>query len=578
MSDEVKRSAVEVIKEGSRQLRGTLAEELLHEHEFCKDSEHLIKNHGIYQQDNRDVRKAKNDDGTAKGKQYIFMVRTRVPGGKVSAKQFLAHLDLCDQYANETLRVTTRQGFQLHGVLKHDLKTAVRGLNDTLLTTLAACGDVERNVMCCPAPIKNDLVHDQMQAMADAIAAHLKPRTTAYHEIWLTDEAGEKTNVASGFAPVDEPIYGTVYLPRKFKTAIALPEDNCIDIYTQDLGFLAIVEPDAAGTRQIVGYNVLVGGGQGKTPSAEKTFVAIAQKLAFVTPDQVVKVAEAIVKVQRDFGNREDRKVARLKYTIHNHGLDWFKAKVEEYFGQSLPGPRDIDVTDVDDHIGWHEQGDGKLFLGINIECGRIKDDGSLRIKTGLRAILTKYGMETRLTALQAVLLCNIDPKDKADIIAMLADHGIKQDHELTLLRRYSIACPAFPTCGLSITEAERALPSIIDELEVEMAKLGIKGDRISVHMTGCPNGCARPYTPDIGLVGKQAGVGGALGKYTVYLGGNAQGTRLAFIYKDAVPQADIAATLVAPLQHYKANRLPGEAFGDFCHRKGLADLQQHAT
>ena len=570
MSDEVKRSAVEVIKEGSHQLRGTLAEELLHDHEFCKDSEHLIKNHGIYQQDNRDVRKAKNDDGTAKGKQYIFMVRTRVPGGKVSAKQFLAHLDLCDQYANETLRVTTRQGFQLHGVLKHDLKTAVRGLNDTLLTTLAACGDVERNVMCCPAPIKNDLVHDQMQAMADAIAAHLKPRTTAYHEIWLTDEAGEKTNVATGFAPVDEPIYGTVYLPRKFKTAIALPEDNCIDIYTQDLGFLAIVEPDAAGTRQIVGYNVLVGGGQGKTPSAEKTFVAIAQKLAFVTPDQV--------KVQRDFGNREDRKVARLKYTIHNHGLDWFKAKVEEYFGQSLPGPRDIDVTDVDDHIGWHEQGDGKLFLGINIECGRIKDEGSLRIKSGLREILTKYGMETRLTALQAVLLCNIDPQDKADIIALLADHGIKQDHELTLLRRYSIACPAFPTCGLSITEAERALPSIIDELEVEMAKLGIKGDRISVHMTGCPNGCARPYTPDIGLVGKQAGVGGALGKYTVYLGGNAQGTRLAFIYKDSVPQADIAATLVAPLQHYKANRLPGEAFGDFCHRKGLADLQQHAT
>ena len=578
MSDEVKRSAVEVIKEGSHQLRGTLAEELLHDHEFGKDSEHLIKNHGIYQQDDRDVRKAKHDDGTAKGKQYIFMIRTRVPGGKVSSPQFLAHLDLCDQYGNETLRVTTRQGFQLHGVIKRELKAAVRGLNDTLLTTLAACGDVERNVMCCPAPIKNDLVHDQMQAMADAIAAHLKPRTTAYHEIWLTDEVGEKTNVATGFTPVDEPIYGTVYLPRKFKTAIALPEDNCIDIYTQDLGFLAIVEPDAAGKRQIVGYNVLVGGGQGKTPSAEKTFVAIAQKLAFVTPEQVVKVAEAIVKVQRDFGNREDRKVARLKYTIHNHGLQWFKTKVEEYFGQSLPGPRDIDVTDVDDHIGWHEQGDGKLFLGINIECGRIKDEGTLRIKSGLRAILTKYGMETRLTALQSVLLCNIDPKDKADIIQTLAAHGIKQDHELTLLRRYSIACPAFPTCGLSITESERALPTIIDELEIEMAKLGIKGDRISVHMTGCPNGCARPYTPDIGLVGKQAGVGGALGKYTIYLGGNSQGTRLAFIYKDSVPQADIAATLVAPLQYFKANRLPGEEFGDFCHRKGLADLQQHAS
>ncbi len=568
MSDEVKRSHVEVIKETSNQLRGTLAEELLHDHEFGKDSEHLIKNHGIYQQDDRDSRKAKNADGTAKGKSYIFMVRTRVPGGKVSASQFLDHLDICDLYGNGTLRVTTRQGFQFHGVLKSNLKATIRKINDTLLTTLAACGDVERNVMCCPAPIKNNPVHDQMQAMADAIAQHLKPRTTAYHEIWLTDESGEKTNVAE-FKPVDEPIYGTVYLPRKFKTAIALPEDNCIDIYTQDLGFLAVVEGD-----RIVGYNVLVGGGQGKTPSAEKTFVAIAQRLAFVTPDQVVGVAEAIVKVQRDFGNREDRKVARLKYTIRNHGLEWFKAKVEEYFGQSLPAPHPVDVTDVDDHIGWHEQGDGNLFLGINIECGRIKDEGSLRIKTGLRVLLKKYGMATRLTALQSVILCDIKPEDKSDIIKILAEHGIKQDHELTLLRRYSIACPAFPTCGLSITESERALPGIIDELDVEMAKLGIQHDRIAVHMTGCPNGCARPYTPDIGLVGKQAGVGGAQGKYTIYLGGNAQGTRLAYIYKDSVPQAEIPSTIAVVLRHYKANRLSGESFGDFCHRKGQTELQ----
>ncbi len=568
MSDQVKRSHVEEIKEGSRQLRGTLAEELLNEHEFGKDSEHLIKNHGIYQQDDRDSRKAKNADGTAKGKQYIFMVRTRIPGGKVSAKQFLDHLDICDEFGNGTLRVTTRQGFQLHGVMKSNLKSAVRKINDTLLTTLAACGDVERNVMCCPAPIKNNPVRDQMQAMADAIAEHLKPRTTAYHEIWLTDESGEKTNVAE-FKPVDEPIYGTVYLPRKFKTAIALPEDNCVDVYTQDLGFLAVVEEG-----RIVGYNVLVGGGQGKTPSAEKTFVAIAQRLAFVKPDQVVGVAEAIVKVQRDFGNREDRKVARLKYTIHNHGLEWFKAKVEEYYGHKLPAPHAIDVTDVDDHIGWHEQGDGNLFLGINIECGRIKDEGQLRLKTGLRVLLKKYGMATRLTALQSVILCDIKPQDKADIIKILADHGIKQDHELTLLRRYSIACPAFPTCGLSITESERALPGIIDQLDVEMAKLGIQHDRISVHMTGCPNGCARPYTPDIGLVGKQAGVGGAAGKYTIYLGGNVQGTRLAYIYKDAVPQEDVASTLAVALRFYKANRLNGETFGDFCYRKGQAEMQ----
>ncbi|WP_373653504.1 NADPH-dependent assimilatory sulfite reductase hemoprotein subunit [Schlesneria sp. DSM 10557] len=568
MSEPVKRSHIEEIKEGSRQLRGTLAEELLHDREFGKDSEQVMKNHGIYQQDDRDSRKAKNPDGTAKGKQYIFMVRTRIPGGKVSAQQFLDHLDICDELGNGTLRVTTRQGFQLHGVIKKNLKAAVKRINQTLLTTLAACGDVERNVMCCPAPIKNSPVHDQMQAMADAIAEHLKPRTTAYHEIWLTDESGEKTNVAE-FTPVDEPIYGKVYLPRKFKTAIALPEDNCIDVYTNDLGFLAVVEGD-----RIVGYNVLVGGGQGKTPSAEKTFVAIAQKLAFVQPEQVVGVAEAIVKVQRDFGNREDRKVARLKYTLNNYGLEWFKAKVEEYYGQKLPAPHPVEVTDVDDHIGWHEQGDGKLFLGINIECGRIKDEGERRIKTGLRTLIEKYRMPTRLTALQSVILCDIRPEDQADIVRILFEHGIKQDHELTLLRRYSIACPAFPTCGLSITESERALPGIIDELEVEMAKLGIQHDRIAVHMTGCPNGCARPYTPDIGLVGKQAGVGGAAGKYTIYLGGNAEGTRLAYIYKDSVPQEKVASTLAVTLRHYKANRINGESFGDFCHRQGQAAMQ----
>ena len=485
------------------------------------------------------------------------MVRTRIPGGRVTAKQFLDHLDLCDQYANGTLRVTTRQGFQLHGVLKTNLKAAIRGINDTLLTTLAACGDVERNVMACPAPIRNNAVHDEIQALADALAEHLKPQTTAYHEIWLTDDDGNKTDVAE-FTPVAEPLYGTVYLPRKFKTGIALPHDNCIDIYTQDMGFLAIIEGG-----QIVGYNVLVGGGMGTTPSAEKTFPAIASKLCFVTPDQVCAVGEAIVKVQRDFGNRADRKVARLKYLIHNWGVEKFKAKVEEYFGSPLPGPNAADVTGVDDHIGWYEQGDGNWFLGINIECGRIKDEGGVNTKTGLRKILEKYGMETRLTALQSVILCDIRPDQKADINAILKAHGVKQDHELTLLRRYSIACPAFPTCGLSITESERALPGVIDELEVELAKLGLLADRISVHMTGCPNGCARPYTPDIGFVGK------AVGKYTIFVGGNAEGTRLGYILKDMVPRDKLVPTLAPVLAHYKTNRKAGEAFGDYCARAG---------
>lgn len=563
MSEEPKLSKMELLKETSCQLRGTLAAELANDSpEFSDDAEKLLKHHGSYLQHDRDTRKAKNEDGTAKGKQYSCMVRTRVPGGRVTAAQFLAELDLCDRLANGTVRITSRQGFQLHGVLKSDLRETIRVINDSKLTTMAACGDVNRNVMCCPAPIKNSPIHDQMQALAQELADHFRPKTTAYYDIWLSDENGEQTDVTS-FKPVDEPIYGTRYLPRKFKMAIALPEDNCVDIYCNDLGLLAVVEQN-----RIVGYNVLVGGGMGRTPSAEKTFPAVAKRMTFVTPEQVIPVCEAIVKVQRDHGNREDRKRARMKYVIADWGLAKFKATVEQYYGKSLPEPHPADVTGVDDHIGWHEQGDGKLFLGINVENGRIKDEGSLRLKTGLRAILTRYGMNTRLTALQSVILCDIDPGDRADIDAMLTQFGIKKAEELSLLRRYSIACPAFPTCGLSITESERALPGIIDQLDIEIGRLGLQSEKIAVHMTGCPNGCARPYTPDIGLVGKAAG------KYTVFLGGNVEGTRLGFIFKDMVPQDEIAGTLVPVLAAYKAERKSAESFGDFCVRKGQSELE----
>ena len=559
---DAKLSKLEHLKDGSRQLRGTIAEELLNDSpEFSGDAAQLLKHHGSYMQDDRDVRKQKNDDGTKKGKAFSCMVRTRIPGGRVTAAQFLAELDLCDSLANGTLRITSRQGFQLHGVLKSDLKQTIRTINDTMLTTFAACGDVNRNVMCCPAPFRNNPVHDEMQALSQQLADNFKPKTSSYFDIWLTDEDGEKTNVAE-FTPVDEPIYGEFYLPRKFKMAIAEPSDNCIDVYTQDLGLLAVVEDG-----RIIGYNVLVGGGMGRTPSAEKTFPRIGDRMTFVSPDQVMPVAEAVVKVQRDFGNREDRKRARMKYLIEDWGLAQFKAKVEEYYGQSLPEPHPSDVTGVEDHIGWHDQGDGKLFLGVNIENGRIKDEGDLRIKSGLRAVLSKFGMDTRLTALQAVILCDIDPASKDEVNRILADHGIKSAEELSLARRYSIACPAFPTCGLSITESERALPGIIDELDVEIAKYGLESQKIAVHMTGCPNGCARPYTPDIGLVGK------AVGKYTLFLGGNPEGTRLCYIYKDMVPEKDIVPTLSPLLGVYKAERHDGESFGDYCARVGQEAL-----
>ena len=566
MSEEMKLSKVELLKESSHQLRGTLAEELLNgKAEFTDDAATLLKHHGSYLQDDRDSRKAKGEDGKALGKQYSCMVRTRIPGGRVTASQFLAELDLCDKLANGTLRITSRQGFQLHGVLKGDLKESIRTINDIQLTTFAACGDVNRNVMACPAPIKSE-VYEQIQALSQELAEHFRPKTTAYFDIWLKDENGEEVD-ATQFKPVEEPIYGARYLPRKFKMAIGLPEDNCVDLYTQDLGLMAIVE-----NGKIIGYNVLAGGGMGRTPSAEKTFPALAKRICFATPEEVVGVSEAIVKVQRDFGNREDRKRARLKYLIADWGTPKFKAMVEQYYGKGLPDPHPADVTGVDDHIGWHEQGDGKLFLGINVENGRIKDEGSLRLKTGLRAILKRFGMNTRLTALQSIILCDIDPKDKADINRMLAEHGIKGADELTLLRRYAIACPAFPTCGLSITESERALPGLIDEMEVALAKLGLLADKISVHMTGCPNGCARPYTPDVGLVGK------AVGKYTLFLGGNPEGTRLCFIYKDMVPLEDIVPALVPLLTAYKAERRSSESFGDFCARKGLVALESYAA
>lgn len=553
MADKGNPSKIEELKFSSNFLRGRVAEEMADGNAFVsEDSANLMKAHGTYMQDDRDHR--------SDGKVFSFMVRSRVPGGKVTAAQFLGELDLCEKYGNGTLRITDRQGFQIHGVLKTNLRETIRGINAVKLSTLAACGDVCRNVMACPAPFKNNTVFTEIQDLALKLALHFRPRTTAYYEIWLKD--GENSELVHSQEPDHEPIYGASYLPRKFKIGVALPEDNCIDIYTQDMGLLAIVENE-----KIIGYNVLVGGSMGVTPAKKTTFPALAKRMAFITPDQVFTVGEAVVKVQRDFGNRTDRKQARLKYLIHEKGLPWFKAKVEEYYGASLPDPHPADVTDVDDHIGWHEQGDGKLFLGINIENGRLKDEGPLQLKKMFRTLLTKYGMETRLTALQGVILCDIDPQDKADIDRILKEHGCKNADELTLARRYSISCPAFPTCGLAVTESERIMPELMDSLEAEMAKYGLLSERISIHMTGCPNGCARPYTPDIGLVGK------ARGKYTLFLGGNIQGTRLAYLYEDMIPLEELATKLSPIFAKYKAGRHPGESFGDFCHRVGKEEL-----
>jgi sulfite reductase (ferredoxin) len=574
-----KPSPVETVKLESNFLRGTIPQELTDGNaSFSKGNAQLLKHHGTYQQDDREARTAREGGGKSI-KSYMFMVRSAVPGGKLTGDQLLAELDLAEECGNGTLRITSRQGLQLHGILKHDLHKTIHRINEIKLSTLAACGDVKRNVMCCPAPHRQDPVHDEMQRLADQLAVHLTPRTRAYYEIWVRDpdngedrlvggngRHGAASSAASDGQADPEPIYGPTYLPRKFKIGVGLPGDNCIDIYANDLGFMAICEDF-----RIIGYNVLVGGGMGVVPSAAKTFPAVAKRMAFVRPEQVIDVATEVVKVQRDFGNRSDRKVARLKYLINNWGLERFKAKVEEYYGHKLPDPHPDDVRGFDDHLGWHEQGDGRLFYGLNIENGRIQDseqsDGP-QLKTALREICRTYRPNIRLTGHQSMLFTEILPQDRSGVEEILRRHRVPLSHEISNVRRWSMACVAWPTCGLAITEAERALPSMIDQLEVELAKLGLSREVFTLRMTGCPNGCARPYNCDIGLVGRAAD------KYTVYVGGRLLGDRLNFIYRDMVPAGDVVPTLVPLFTYFKSARENGETFGDFCLRKGADDLR----
>jgi sulfite reductase (ferredoxin) len=555
MNDEAKVSPVEVFKRESNFLRGDIGPELVDENDFFgKGSIQLLKHHGTYQQDDRDRR------GGAGGKAYMFMVRSKIPAGILTGNQLLAQLDLCDELGNNTLRITSRQGLQLHGVVKSELRKVIHRINEIQMSTLGACGDVERNVMCCPAPYKSE-IYQQVQALADAFADRFSPRTGAYHELWLKDLETDEKELVGGGVPAgeeDEPIYGKTYLPRKFKTGIAFPHDNCIDIYTHDLGLLAIVRDD-----KIIGYNVIVGGGQGVTPAQQKTFPAVGKMMCFTTPDKVLDVSEAIVKVQRDFGNRADRKVARLKYLIHNWGIEKFKAKVEEYYGSALAAAEPDDVHAVNDHMGWDEQGDGKWFYGLNVENGRIKDEGDFQLKAALRAICSKFKLGIRLTAHQSLIFTDVETENKTEIEQILRDHGIKLSEEISNARRWSMACVAWPTCGLSITESERALPGIIDQLEPELAKLGLSNEKFTLRMTGCPNGCARPYNCDIGLVGK------AKNKYTLLLGGRLLGDRLNFVFRDLLPDDQVISTLVPLFAWFKEDRHGDESFGDFCHRQG---------
>ncbi|MDA7906880.1 NADPH-dependent assimilatory sulfite reductase hemoprotein subunit [bacterium] len=557
-TDAPKLSPVETIKEGSDYLKGTIDQEIAGSVDhFDKSNIQLLKFHGTYQQDDRDSRLTAKKTGA--GKAYSMMVRLRIPGGRIRSDQMMSMLDLCERLGNTTMKITTRQTLQLHGILKEDLRETIAYINDIALSTLAACGDVNRNIMCCPAK-RTGSIHADLEKLTDELTDALAPQTPAYHELWLTDpESGEKTLEGGG---VVEPLYGPTYLPRKFKIGIALPEDNCIDIYTQDLGFLAVVRDGA-----IIGYNVLVGGGMGTTPSAKKTFPALAKRLAFIKPEQAIGVSQAILKVQRDNGNRQDRKTARMKYLINDWGIEKFRTEVEKYYGQSLADCTEDDVHGFDDHMGWQEQGDGKWSYGLNIENGRLYDNEDRQLKATLRAICREFKTEIRMTGHQSLIFTDLDESGKDKLIGLIKQHQVPTTEETSTVRRWSMSCVALPTCGLAITESERRLPSIIDGLEVPLAKLGLDKERFTIRMTGCPNGCARPYNADLALVGK------AKGKYTLYAGGGWLGNRLAYIYKDMVPDDVVVDELITIFSAFKANREEGESLGTFCTRVGKDDL-----
>jgi sulfite reductase (NADPH) hemoprotein beta-component len=549
-----KRSRNEFIKEESRFLRGTIAEGLadVATGAISEDDAQLTKFHGTYLQDDRDLRPERAKKKLEKA--YSFMIRLRLPGGVATPKQWLALDAIAGTYANHTLRLTTRQTFQFHGVIKSNMKRTMQAINAALLDTLAACGDVNRNVMAVANPYLSK-AHAAAHDLAVAVSEHLLPQTGAYHEIWLD---GNLVVDKSGTAKKDvEPIYGTHYLPRKFKIVIAVPPSNDVDIFAHDLGYIAIIEKG-----KIAGYNVTVGGGMGMTHGEPDTFPRTADLLGFCTPQQAVDVAEKVVTVQRDWGNRENRKRARLKYTIEDRGLDALRAEVERRLGYKLGKPRPFKFETTGDKIGWEQGADKKWHLTMFIENGRIKDKPGHGLRTALREIAELHTGTFVLTGNQNLIIANATAKSKPKINAILKQHGVSP-FVSSALRRNSMACVALPTCGLALAESERFLPDLITALEELTEKAGLKDDDIVIRMTGCPNGCARPYLAEIGLVGRNPGL------YNLYLGAAFDGSRLNKLYAEDVNGAQILRLLEPILTRYAKERGGGERFGDFVIRAG---------
>lgn len=573
-SNSTKTSRIEKIKEQSNFLREPLLTELHQDTtHFSENAVQVLKFHGSYQQDNRDNR-VKGQE-----KDYRMMLRTSSPGGFIPPELYLTMDRLSQEYGNQTLRATTRQAWQMHGILKKDLKTVIADIIRSMGSTLGACGDLNRNVMAPPVPYKNKPEYQYAWEYADKVAKLLTPQTGAYYEIWVDGEkvvSGEEdpeikaarnrdTN-GTNFPDSVEPIYGTHYMPKKFKCCVTVPGDNSVDVYTHDVSLVVIT--NHAGELQ--GFNVLVGGGMGRTHNKEETFARMSDTLGYVDKDDLYDLLKAIVATQRDYGDRFNRRHSRMKYLIHDWGLAKFKAQVESYFGKSIAPFRELPPWEYQDYLGWNEQGDGKLFLGISVTNGRVKDKDHCQLKTALRKIIERFNLPMRLTPNHNIILYEIEPSQKAVVEQLLIRHGVQLNPKaIDPLVRYSMACPALPLCGLAVTESERAMPTILTRIRVLLKQLGMGNEKLVIRMTGCPNGCARPYMAELGFVGS------APNTYQIWLGGTPDQTNLARPYVQKLSIDRLEEFLIPLLVYFKCQREPGESFGVFCNRVGFDELRR---
>jgi len=553
--------AAEQAKLAGRYLRGTVAEELANaEQAFSKPATGVLKFHGIYQQDDRDLRKT----GV---KQYTAMVRVGVPGGVLTASQYLA-LDALADLGDGSLRITTRQDIQYHYVPKGRLRELIRGLNDAYLSSFAACGDVVRNVISCPAPFEND-ERTELFPYVQFVSRNLKPKTTSYYDIWIDGERAAGAEEPEGEV---EPLYGAAYLPRKFKIGFTFPGDNTVDIYANDIGIVPHY-----GNGELAGFTILAGGGMGQSAGVKASHPRLADPICSIGPskEELLEIASAIVSIHRDFGNRTNRKIARLKYVLDAWGVPKFKEELEKRVGRELAPAHPLSWSRAEDYLGWHRQsragaGEELWFVGLPIVSGRIKDfDQQRRLRSGLRAIVHMYSLEVRLTCQQNVYLAGIRESQKTEIKALLREFGLSEANALPPVLRHAIACPALPTCGQAITESERIMPEVVADVQREFRNVGLEDQVVHLRTSGCPNGCSRPYTAEIGIVGASVDM------YTIYLGASPLGTRLGTVYAQNVKRHELVDRLRPVIEYFSEMRQPGELFGDFCYRIGMPALRE---